>query len=319
LLGARLSRDASGFYRIDKILRGENWTKEARSPLTEVGVDVKEGDYIIAVNGKSTKEMTDIYASLVNTAGDQVELTVNGTPSEQGSRKVLVIPTENEGPLYYYNWVQNNIRKVDEATHGEVGYIHIPDMGPEGLNEFIKHFYPQINKRALIIDDRGNGGGNVSPMIIERLSRVMTMISIMRNQSQSAGRLTMNWGPKCILIDHYSASDGDLFPYQFKKLGIGKSIGTRTWGGVVGIRGSLPFIDGGSVRRPEFAPYDTEGKQWIIEGEGVEPDIFVENDPAKEYAGEDEQLNKAIEVILDELKSWPKELPALPPWPDKTK
>ncbi|MGE5425279.1 MAG: S41 family peptidase [Syntrophothermus sp.] len=319
LLGAKLSRDASGYYKIDKILKGENWTKDARSPLTEVGVDVKEGDYIIEVNGHSTKDMTDIYESLVNTADDQVELTVNAAASETGSHKVLVIPVDNEGSLYYYNWVQENIRKVNEATNGEVGYIHIPDMGPEGLNEFVKHFYPQINKRALIIDDRGNGGGNVSPMIIERLSRVMTMISIMRNQSQAAGRLTMNWGPKCILIDHYSASDGDLFPYQFKKLGIGKSIGTRTWGGVVGIRGSLPFLDGGSVRRPEFAPYDTEGKKWIIEGEGVEPDIYVENDPAKEYAGEDEQLNKAIEVIKDELKSWPKELPAIPPFPDKTK
>ncbi len=319
LLGARLSRDASGYYKIDKILKGENWTKDARSPLTEMGVDVKEGDFIITVNGKSTKEMNDIYESLINTAGDQVELTVNAAATPAGAHKIIVIPTDSEEPLYYYNWVQDNIRKVDEATHGEVGYIHIPDMGPEGLNEFVKHFYPQINKRALIIDDRGNGGGNVSPMIIERLNRVMTMISMMRNQSQTPGRLTMNWGPKCILIDHYSASDGDLFPYQFKKLGIGKSIGTRTWGGVVGIRGSLPFIDGGGLRKPEFAPFDNEGKKWIIEGEGVEPDIFVENDPAKEYAGEDEQLNKAIEVILDELKSWPKELPAIPPYPDKTK
>lgn len=319
LLGARLSRDASGYYKIDKILKGENWTKEARSPLTELGVDVKEGDFIIAVNGKTTKDMNDIYESLVNTANGQVELTINGSPSETGARKVLVIPIDDEGPLYYYNWVNDNINKVNKATNGEVGYIHIPDMGPEGLNEFVKHFFPQINKRALIIDDRGNGGGNVSPMIIERLSRVMTMISMMRNQGPNPGRLTMNWGPKCILIDHYSASDGDLFPYQFKKLGIGKSIGTRTWGGVVGIRGILPFVDGGGIRRPEFAPYDNEGKKWIIEGEGVEPDIYVENDPAKEYAGEDQQLNKAIEVILDELKSWPKELPALPPWPDKTK
>jgi len=140
-----------------------------------------------------------------------------------------------------------------------------------------------------------------------------------RNASPAPGRLTMNWGPKCILIDQYSASDGDLFPYQFKKLGIGKAIGVRTWGGVVGIRGSLPFIDGGSLRKPEFAPYDTEGKKWIIEGEGVEPDIWVVNDPSKEYAGEDQQLNKAIEVIKEELKSWPAELPAIPPYPDKSK
>jgi tricorn protease len=208
---------------------------------------------------------------------------------------------------------------VIEATNGEVGYIHIPDMGVEGLNEFVKHFYPQLSKRALIIDDRGNGGGNVSPMIIERLNREMTMINMARNTEAAPGRLEMQWGPKCILIDNYSASDGDLFPYQFKKMKIGKAIGKRTWGGVVGIRGSLPFIDGGQLMRPEFAPYDTEGKNWIIEGYGVDPDIEVDNDPAKEYAGEDQQLNKAIDLMKEELKSWPKELPAMPPFPDKTK
>lgn len=319
LLGARLSRDGSGYYKIDKILAGENWTKGTRSPLTELGVDVKEGDFIIAVNGKSTKDMNDIYESLFNTAGVQVELTVNSTASEGGSHKTIVIPVDSEGELYYYNWVQGNIKKVNDATNGEVGYIHIPDMGVEGLNEFVKHFYPQLQKRALIIDDRGNGGGNVSPMIIERLARKATMMEMSRNTTAYPGRLDMEWGPKCILIDQYSASDGDLFPYQFKKMKLGKAIGMRTWGGVVGIRGTLPFIDGGFLMRPEFAPYDMEGKNWIIEGHGVDPDIMIDNDPAKEYAGEDQQLNKAIEVIKEELKSWPKEMPAMPPFPDKTK
>jgi len=319
LLGAKISRDGSGYYKIDKILRGENWTKEVRSPLTEVGVDVKEGDFIIAIDRKSTKEMIDIYESLVNKAGVQVELTVNSIASENGTRKSIVIPVDDEASLYYYTWVQNNIRKVTEATNGEVGYIHIPDMSVEGLNEFVKYFYPQLTKRALIIDDRGNGGGNVSPMIIERLAREMTMINMARNTDAAPGRLEMQWGPKCVLIDQYSASDGDLFPYQFKKLKIGKVIGVRTWGGVVGIRGSLPFIDGSSLRKPEFAPYDTEGKDWIIEGRGVEPDIWVDNDPAKEYAGEDQQLNKAIELMKEELKNWPKELPPIPPFPDRIK
>jgi tricorn protease len=263
--------------------------------------------------------MNDFSIAMINKAGVQVELTLNATASETGARKVIVVPTENEAGLYYYNWVQNNIKKVSDATNGEVGYLHIPDMSPEGLNEFVKHFYPQLSKRALIIDDRGNGGGNVSPMIIERLNREMTMIGMARNTEAAPGRLEMQWGPKCILIDNYSASDGDLFPYQFKKLKIGKAIGKRTWGGVVGIRGSLPFIDGGQLMRPEFAPYDTEGKNWIIEGYGVDPDIEVDNDPAKEYAGEDQQLNKAIEQMKEELKSWPKELPAMPPFPDKTK
>jgi len=319
LLGAKIVRDGSGYYKITRILKGENWTKEARSPLTEVGVDAREGDFIIAINGKSTKEMNDIYEAMVNKAGVQVELTLNSKAAEAGARKVIIVPTDDEAELYYYNWVQGNIKKVSDATGGEVGYIHIPDMGVGGLNEFVKHFYPQLAKRALIIDDRGNGGGNVSPMIIERLNREMTMIAMSRNTEASPGRLEMQWGPKCILIDNYSASDGDLFPYQFKKLKIGKAIGKRTWGGVVGIRGTLPFIDGGQMMRPEFAPYDTEGKSWIIEGYGVDPDIEVDNDPAKEYAGEDQQLNKAIELMKEELKSWPKELPGMPPFPDKTR
>ncbi len=319
LLGAKIIRDESGYYKISRILKGENWTTDTRSPLTEVGVDAKEGDFILAINGQSTKTMNDINEAMVNKAGVQVELTLNSTATEAGARKVIVVPTDNEGGLYYYNWVQNNIKKVSEASNGEVGYIHIPDMGVEGLNEFVKHFYPQLSKRALIIDDRGNGGGNVSPMIIERLNREMTMIGMARNTESAPGRLEMQWGPKCILIDNYSASDGDLFPYQFKKLKIGKAIGKRTWGGVVGIRGSLPFIDGGQLMRPEFASYDTEGKSWIIEGHGVDPDIEVDNDPAKEYAGEDQQLNRAVDQMKEELKSWPKELPVIPPFPDKTK
>ncbi len=319
LLGATIIRDESGYYKITRILKGENWTKVSCSPLTVVGVDAKEGDFIIAINGISTKNMNDIGEAMVNKAGIQVELTLNAKASEAGAHKVIVVPTDSEAGLYYYNWVQDNIKKVSDATGGVVGYIHIPDMSAEGLNEFVKHFYPQLAKRALIIDDRGNGGGNVSPMIIERLNREMTMISMARNTEAAPGRLEMQWGPKCILIDNYSASDGDLFPYQFKKLKIGKAIGKRTWGGVVGIRGSLPFIDGGQLMRPEFAPYATDGTSWIIEGQGVTPDIEVDNDPAKEYAGEDQQLNKAIDQMIEELKSWPKEIPGMPPFPDKTK
>ena len=319
LLGGKISRDASGYYKIDKILKGENWDDNARSPLTELGVNVKEGDYIIAVNGKTTKDMNDIYEALVNTAGKQVELTINSSASESGSHKEIVIPTANEEGLYYYNWVQNNIDKVNKATNGQVGYIHIPDMGVEGLNEFVKHFYPQLSKKALIIDDRGNGGGNVSPMIIERLHRELVLMSVSRNTAPEPARQDFQVGSKVILIDQYSASDGDLFPYQFKALKIGKAIGLRTWGGVVGIRGSLPFIDGGTLTKPEFAHYDKDGKEFVIEGRGVDPDIRVDNDPAKEYIGEDEQLNKAIEVVLDELKNNPQVLPPVPPYPDKSK
>jgi tricorn protease len=319
LLGAELSRDKSGYYKIEKILKGENWSQDNRSPLSGVGIDIKEGDFIVAVNGKSTKDMVDIYMALMGTADKQVELSINGSPDEAGARKEIIIPVGDESNLYYYNWVQDNIKKVSEATNGQVGYIHIPDMSPAGLNEFVKYFYPQLKKRALIIDDRGNGGGNVSPMIIERLKRELAMMRISRNGSPNTSPESMHYGPKVMLINNYSASDGDLFPYQFKTLKMGKLIGKRTWGGVTGIRGTLPFIDGGSLMRPEFSTYDREGKSFVIEGHGVDPDIEVDNDPAKEYAGEDQQLNKAIEVILEELKNWPEGWPDVPPYPDKSK
>ncbi len=318
LLGAKLSKDVSGYFRIDSLLQGANWSQELHSPLTDIGVGAVKGDYITSVNGKSTKEMTDIYSALINKAGKNVELTLNSAPAE-GGRKVLVVPVDDESKLYYYTWVQNNIRKVDKATNGQVGYIHIPDMGPEGLNEFVKYFYPQLAKKALIIDDRGNGGGNVSPMIIERLNREIQRSNMARNVEQIGHTPTkIMLGPKVLLIDNYSASDGDLFAYGFKKSQLGKVVGKRTWGGVVGIRGSLPFVDGAELRKPEFASYSADESKWIIEGVGVEPDIEVDNDPSREYDGIDDQLNKAIEIILVELKNY-KEQPAIPAPPDKSK
>jgi len=317
LLGADLERDAaSRYYRIIKILRGENWTAERRSPLTEIGVQAREGDYILAVNGKPTNEMDNFYAWMLGTPGKTVSLLLNDKPGSQGAREVLVKPIADEQGLVYYNWVQENIRKVSEATDDQVGYIHIPDMGSAGLNEFVKHFYPQLRKKGLIVDVRGNGGGNVSPQIIERLQRRAVMMEMARNTTPGPDPNALHQGPKVTLIDEFSASDGDIFPYRFRRSGLGKLIGKRTWGGVVGIRGSLPLLDGGTLNRPEFASYDVEGKEWIIEGHGVEPDIFVDNDPARQYAGIDDQLNKAIEVILQELEGY-KELPGPPPYPKK--
>jgi tricorn protease len=318
LLGAVLTRDPkSGFYQINKILNGQNWDQRQRSPLTEIGVEVHKNDYILAIDGKSTRSLNDPYEALVNTAGRQVRLTINSKPDTAGQHQVIVVPISDESGLYYADWVQKNIDKVTEATQGRVGYIHVPDMGTAGLNEFVKHFYPQLQKKALIIDVRGNGGGNVSPMLIERLRREITMIEIARNTIPSTQPFQMIWGPKVCLIDEFSASDGDLFPYQFKQLKMGKLIGKRTWGGVVGIRGTLPLLDGGFLNRPEFSRYDLAGKEWVIEGTGVEPDIYVDNDPANEYRGVDEQLNKAIEVILTELKTEEKSIPPAPPYPQK--
>jgi tricorn protease len=320
LLGAKVERDAaSNYYRIARILKGQNWDKSLRSPLTEIGVDAKEGDYIIAVDGKPTNTMNDIYESLVGKAGKQVTLKLNSTPKEQGSRETVVIPTADERPLYYYNWVQNNIAKVSKATDGKVGYVHIPDMGVGGLNEFAKYFYPQVRKDAMIVDVRGNGGGNVSPMIIERLRREIALISIARNTVPTPDPATAILGPKVLLIDEFSASDGDIVGYRFRKYNLGKLIGKRTWGGVVGIRGSLPLLDGGFLNRPEFSRYNVEGTEWVMEGKGVEPDIFVDNDPAREFAGTDDQLNKAIEVVKEELAKKPVKIAPPPSYPDKNK
>lgn len=318
LLGAKISRDASGYYRIDQVLKGENWMNATRSPLTEVGVDVKQGDYILAINGASTRNVSDIYELLVNTAGKTTELTTNSKPDMAGSKKSLVVPTADESDLYYLQWVRKNIDYVTAKTNGQVGYIHVPDMGSGGLNEFVKYFYPQLSKKALIIDDRGNGGGNVSPQILERLARKPVFFDLPRNSTIPRPDPTLAFGPKVMLVDQYSASDGDIFPYRFRANGLGKIIGRRTWGGVVGIRGSLPFMDGGFLNRPEFAGFDIEGKTWPLEGHGIDPDIEVYNNPADEYKGKDAQLDKAIEVILEELKDF-KGVPAAPPYPRNNK
>ena len=319
LLGAEISRDAaSRAYRINKILPGENWQTKTRSPLTELGVNVRAGEYILAVNGQSVRDLANLYTALIGTVGKQVVLRVNAQPTDEGARDVTVIPIADEAPLYYEQFVAQNMAYVAQKTGGKIGYLHIPDMGPEGLNEFVRRFYPQLNKQGLIIDVRGNGGGNVSPMIIERLQRELTMINIRRNGTPSTNPAQMLLGPQVTLLNEYSASDGDLFPYRFREKGLGKLIGKRSWGGVVGISGSLPFTDGGDLRKPEFAPYAKDGKSWIIEGHGVDPDIVVDNDPAREFRGEDQQLDKGIMVILEELKTKGRTLPPPPAWPNKS-
>ncbi len=241
LLGAELSRDpASKAYRIDRILPGENWDKHARSPLTEVGVNVKPGDYILAINGTPVASLPNLYDALIGTADKQVILRVNSKPTEDGARDVTVVPTADEAPIYYLAWVQKNIDEVTKKTNGEVGYVHIPDMGQAGLNQFTKLYFPQIRKKALIIDVRGNGGGFVSPLIIDKLRRELVMVEMSRNGTPQTNPPNTFLGPKVTLINEFSASDGDIFPYRFKSLGLGKLIGKRTWGGVVGIRESAP-------------------------------------------------------------------------------
>jgi tricorn protease len=319
LLGAVIQPDASGYFRIERILRGHNWDSKYRSPLTEIGVEIRPGDYILAVQGQSTRGMTDLYAALVGTAGKPVVLRVNREPMEEGARDQTVIPTADEQPLYYLDWVLGNIEKVDKASGGKIGYVHVPDMGVPGLNEFAKFYYPQLHKEALVVDCRGNGGGNVSPMIIERLRREPAMWTVARNGSVNVDPSGQVLGPKVLLIDQHSASDGDIVGYRFRKHRLGPIIGQRSWGGVVGIRGSLPLLDGGILNRPEFSRFDLEAKEWIMEGTGVEPDIEVDNDPTREFSGTDDQLNRAIAELKKAMESKPVKIPQPPAYPDKSK
>jgi tricorn protease len=318
LLGAELQQDQqTKYYRIARILPGSTRNKELRSPLAELGVDVRTGDYIIAVDGRPTNEMGNIYEALVGKADKQVKLKINSEPKEMGSREVLVVPIADEQPLYYQHMVDTNTKTVNDATKGKVGYVHIPDMQAHGLNEFAKQYYHQLRKKALIVDVRGNGGGNVSPMIIERLRREIAMIDMSRDTAPRPDPGEILYGPKVCLMNEFSASDGDIFPYRFRHYKLGKLIGKRSWGGTIGIRGTLPFVDGGSLNKPEFASYALDGKSWLIEGHGVDPDIVVDNDPAREYAGRDDQLERAIAVILDELRTGERTLPPPPPFPKR--
>ena len=312
LLGAEVSRDKSGFFRLEKIIPGATWSKELRSPLTEPGIEAKVGEYIVAIDGVATNSVNDMYKLLVGKAGIPTELSLNSKPQQEGARKIVISPLAEENSLYHYNWVQANIKRVEKASNGRIGYIYIPDMGPAGLNEFARYFYPQLDKEGLIIDDRANGGGNVSPMILERLAREVYRIT-MRRGSNMTGTIpdATLVGPKICLINKYSASDGDQFPWGFRALGLGKLVGTRTWGGIIGISGSLPYMDGTDIRVPFFTAYDAKTGQWIIENHGVDPDILIDNDPIKEWNGEDQQLDRAIEEIMKELKDR-KPLPPVP-------
>jgi tricorn protease len=318
LLGAKLKKHPeTGAFQITRILRGANWNPSTRSPLTEIGVDVKEGDFIVQVNGTPVKSVADVHELLLNTPGRQVTLHVSATPDGKEAKPVVVTPTADESQLYYHEWVQGNIKKVSDLSGGKIGYLHVPDMSAAGLNEFVKHFYPQLGKKALLIDVRGNGGGNVSPMLIERLRRELAMVGVSRNAAPNPDPRETFFGPMACLLNEFSASDGDLFPWRFKYYKLGPLIGKRSWGGTVGIRGSLPLLDGGSISKPEFSRVDVPGKEWIIEGYGVDPDIVVDNDPAKEFAGDDEQLKKAVDVLLEKLKTEEKTLPKVPAFPKR--
>lgn len=318
LPGARFELDKqSGRYRIASIFEGENEEELYRSPLTEIGVNVSVGDYVLAIDGEELKGTDDPYRLLRNKADNPVSLTVNKTPSLQGARVVSYRPITDEGNLIYLNWVANNRRKVTQATNGRVGYIHIPDMGANGIREFIKWYYPQIRKEGLIVDVRANGGGNVSRMLIERLRRKLLALNYSRTVDEANTYPDGVFiGPMVALLDGNSASDGDIFPAMFREAGLGPLIGKRSWGGVVGISNRGALIDGGGISVPESGLANTKG-EFIIEGYGVDPDIEVDNDPKSEIEGRDPQLERGIAEIMARLKT-PVRLPEKPAGPVKT-
>ncbi len=308
--------EAAGRYRIATIYRGHNAETTYRSPLTEVGVDAKVGDYVLAINGMELKGTDNPYR-LLQHATDPVTLTLNGTPDMMGARETTYVPLTSEQSLRYLGWVLTNYDKVTEMTDGTVGYLHIPDMGAPGIAEWIKWFYPQMRKQGLVVDARGNGGGNVSQWIIERLDSKLLGTRFGRTYDPPGTYPgTVFHGHMACLLSETSASDGDIFPHYFRESGLGPLIGKRSWGGVVG-SSYTQLIDGGSVFVPRSATNDADGN-YIIEGYGVDPDIEVDNDPKSVIEGGDPQLERAVAEILKAIETDPKVYPTRPPDPVKT-
>jgi tricorn protease len=319
LLGADFKLDgASGRYQIANVFPGENDEPRYRSPLTEVGVDVKPGDYILAINGTPLTKDQNPYQLLRIAPGQMVQLLVNSRPSTDGARTVLVKPIASEMDLHYFDWVQANRVYVAKASDGQIGYLHIPDMGVDGAREFIKWYYPQLRKPGLIIDVRDNGGGFMSQTMIERLSRKLLAYNYLRGSSITGTYPGATYlGHLAALSNGTTASDGDIFSYMFKQAKLGPLIGTRTWGGVVGIGDLGPLIDGGSINVPQYAAIVNLDGKYTVEGHGVEPDIVVNEDVSQQLAGKDPQLDKAIEVLQKEIQAHPLNLPPQPPGLDK--
>jgi tricorn protease len=319
LPGARFELDAaSGRYRIAKIFAGQNEEDRYRSPLTEVGVDVHAGDYLLAINGRELEAGTDPYELLQAPPNQPVEWRVSAGADGRSARTIRYQPLASETPLLYLAWVAANRERVDALSHGRLAYIHLPDMGEGGLREFIKWWYPQVRKEGLIVDVRDNGGGNISQMLIERLSLTLQGTNFARNRA-AAGTYprVVQTGPKVALINEDTASDGDIFAHAFRQWKIGRLIGKRTWGGVVGITDHGPLLDGGTVFVPEFGTADADG-HWIIEGHGVDPDVMVEQNPVEVGNGRDPQLERGVEELMKLLPATPTGLPERPSPPIKT-
>jgi tricorn protease len=311
LLGAEIEADRSGYFRIAKIFPGENWNPDFRSPLTEPGIHVATGDFILAVDGQTTQGVDNFYRLMQAKADRVVTLLVNGRPSLQGAHEERVRPVASEQNLRYLDWVQATRAKVDKLSGGRIGYLHLPDTATKGNRELFKYFYPQANKDALILDDRWNGGGFVPDRMIALLSRPLLNYWERRHQEPTTSPAFFNNGPKAVLTNGEAGSGGDAFPFYFREVGLGPVIGTRTWGGLAGLDSTPPLLDGGSLSVPTFRFYTKEGK-WAVENEGVAPDIEVVDRPDEVAKGHDPSLERAVAYLLDELKKNPPKKVPLP-------
>ena len=313
MLGAEFVADGDR-YRIERILQGENWHDDYRSPLTEPGVDVSEGDYLLAIDGQDLTMSDNPYRLLEGKADEQVELTVNSEPSTDGARRVTVTTIGSELNLRYIDWVKSRQRLADELSGGRVGYIHLPDTAFNGNRMLQKMFYAQSNKEALIVDDRFNGGGFIPTTMIEYLSRTHMAYWAMRDIDSMRSPAFAHDGPKAMLMNGYSSSGGDALPYFFRQQGLGPLIGSRTWGGLIGITGGPQLVDGGAVTVCTFRIYDDNG-DWVVENEGVVPDYEVFDTPEGLKDG-DPSIEKAVEVLLQELDALSVSHPTPPEPPD---
>ena len=312
LLGADFDV-AGGRYRFKKVFGGLNWTPDLRAPLTEPGVDVKAGEYLLAVEGKPLRFPGNLYERFERTANRIVEITVGPTPDGTGSRTVRVVPLEDERALRNRDWVEGNLRRVTEATQGRVAYVYVPNTAAAGHQYFKRYFFPQADRQAVIVDERHNGGGSVADYYIDILRRPVVSYWAMRYGADLKTPIAGIHGPKVMLIDETAGSGGDLLPWMFRKFGLGPLVGKRTWGGLVGILGFPVLMDGGTVTAPNLAIWTEDG--FIVENEGVAPDVEVEQTPADVIAGKDPQLEKAIEMALAELAKAPPAAPKRPAFP----
>jgi len=319
LLGCEFVADTkAGRYKFSKIFEGENWDIQRRSPLTEIGVDVKVGDYLISINGNDVSTSQNPYQFLENTVGKTIEISVNSIPSEVGARSYFIQPIRSEISLRYVDWVKSRREMVDRLSNGKIGYIHVPNTAVEGNLELFKGMYAFHDKEALIIDDRYNGGGFIPELMADLLDRKTLSYWARKGLDPMKTPAIAHDGPKVMLINGYSSSGGDAFPYYFKKKQLGTLIGTRTWGGLVGISGNARLVDGGYISVPRFGIFDENG-EWIIEGIGVYPDIEVVDAPHLLANGKDPSLEKAIEVLNLELAKNPVKKVKQPTDPNRSK